>query len=92
MSNKEKNKMLNEAHMQTQALKKLGKWLRNFIAFSTISFVIAYWGFQGKNLRFTLGIIASIFTILSLISAMIINLGIRNGKRNVGKILKLIQR
>lgn len=92
MSNKEKNKMLNEAHMQTKALKKLEKWLRNSIAFSTVSFVIAYWGVQGENIRFTLGIISSIFTLLSVISAIIINLGIRNGKRNVEKIFKLVER
>lgn len=91
MTDKKKKQMLTEADMQTKTIKKLEKWLRNTIASSTIGFVISYWGMQGSGIRFFFGVIGIITTIISVIAALIINMGIRNGKKNVEKILNLAE-
>lgn len=87
MNKSQKNKLIIEADLQTKEINKLKIWLRNVISTSTIGFVITIFGMQKSNLWFVIGIIV---TILSAIIAITINMGIKNGKLNVEKILKLI--
>lgn len=87
MNKSQKNKLIIEADLQTKEINKLKIWLRNVIAISTIGFVITIFGMQKSNFWFVIGIIV---TILSTIIAITINMGIKNGKLNVEKILKLI--
>ena len=89
MSYQKKMQMLDEANKQTKALSKLGKWLKNIKMISTIFFIISYWGLTGSDLRFVFGVMGLISTIVCIIFAIVVNLGIKNGKRNVEKILGL---
>ena len=79
MLNEKKKLLIDEADKQVKVLKNLKKWLRNFMGFSTIGLVIACWGIQGTTLQFAFGIIG-----------IIINMGIKNGEKNVKKILKIV--
>lgn len=87
-----KKQLLAEAKMQTKALENLKKWFRNFIGFSTIGLVITYYGIQGSGVRFAFGIFGIITIIVCILAAIIINMGIKNGKLNVEKILELAER
>ncbi|MDO5516884.1 MAG: hypothetical protein Q4F66_04970 [Clostridium sp.] len=87
MSNTNKRVLLDEAEKQTKEVENLKKWLRNSIGFSTITMVIAYFGITGFGFRFICGVLGVVLTIFFICSAFIINLGIRNGRRNVEKIL-----
>lgn len=87
MSNTNKRILLDEAEKQAKEIENLKKWLRNSIAFSTITMVVAYFGITGFGFRFIFGVLGIILTLVFIVSALIINLGIRNGRRNVEKIL-----
>lgn len=87
MNKAQKSKLILEADLQTKEINKLKIWLKNSITVSTIGFVIALFGMQKSNWWFVIG---SIATVLSVIVAIIINMGIKNGKLNVEKILRLI--
>ena len=90
MLNEEKKLLIDEADKQVKVLKNLKKWLRNFMGFSTIGLVIACWGIQGTTLQFAFGVIGIIIMIVCTISSIIINMGIKNGEKNVKKILKIV--
>lgn len=87
MNNAKKKLLLDEAEKQTKAINNLKKWLRHSIGLSTITMVIAYFGIKGNGIIFTLGVIGIILTVICLAAAFLINLGIRNGKNNIEKIL-----
>lgn len=87
-----KKQLLEEAEKQTKILKGLKVWLRNSISLSTIAMVIAYFGIRRSGVSFTFGLIGVIMAVLCIISAFLINLGIRNGKQNVEKILCRVDR
>lgn len=91
---KEKNKMsrqalLREAKLQNNALKLIQKWLYIAIAISTMGVAITYYGFRGEQkVAFVFGII---IIVIGALAAIIINFGMRNGRRNVEKILRAIE-
>lgn len=91
---KEKNKMskeslLKEADLQNKALKIIQKWLYIAIAISTMGAAITYYGFRGEQkVMLVFGII---IIVIGTLAAMIINFGMRNGRRNVERILRAIE-
>lgn len=91
MSNKKKKMLIDEADKQSKELKKLKKWLRNFMAFSTIGLVIAFWGIKGNALQFVSGVIGIVVMVLCIIASIFINMGIKNGEKNVKKILTIVE-
>ena len=83
MSNMNKKVLLDEAEKQTKEIQNLKKWLRSSIGLSTITMIIAYFGITGLGLRFICGILGILFTIIFVGSAFLVNLGIKNGKKNI---------
>ena len=65
-----------EASLQAKEIKKLEKWLRMFLSVSSIFLVTAYWGIQGKGLRFAAGVTGIILTAACLLLAAVIDLGV----------------
>lgn len=86
----EKRRLTQEAKMQISALKKINIWKMIAIAFSTIGVAVTYAGIAGQNQNIFLGISGILLMILSAGCAIILNLGLKNGRRNVEKILNVL--
>ena len=80
-----------EASLQAKEIKKLEKWLRMFLSVSSIFLVTAYWGIQGKGLRFAAGVTGIILTAACFLLAAVINLGIKKGRENIRRMLNLAE-
>ena len=80
-----------EASLQAKEIKKLEKWLRMFLSVSSIFLVTAYWGIQGKGIRFAAGVTGIILTAACFLLAAIINLGIKKGRENIRRMLNLAE-
>ena len=80
-----------EATLQAKEIKKLEKWLRMFLSVSSIFLVTAYWGIQGEGLRFAAGVTGIILTAACFLLAAVINLGIKKGRENIQRMLKLAE-
>ena len=80
-----------EASLQAKEIKKLEKWLRMFLSVSSIFLVTAYWGIQGKGLRFAAGVTGIILTAVCFLLAAVINLGIKKGRENIRRMLNLAE-
>ncbi len=83
----ERRNLSKEAEMQLKALQKIKKWKNYAIAASTIGVAVTYAGLAGTSRSLFLGILGVIIILAGSGCAMILNLGIKNGKRNVEKML-----
>ena len=86
----EKSRLTKEASMQMAALKRINLWKNIAIALSTIGIALAYAGAAGHSQNIFLSILGIIIIIVGIICALILNLGLKNGRRNVGKILDIL--
>lgn len=87
-----KTTLLREAQQQKDALERLSHWMRNAMLLSSCSAVLAWWGLTGFGLRFACGVTGTALAIVGAVCAAIIGLGIRNGRRNVRRILCAAER
>ena len=82
-----KQQALEEAQMQKKALATMGVW-RNVLFLLTACFAfLAVFALQTGGSWFVPGIVAAALAGISLLLMLIVNLSIRNGNRNVQKIL-----
>ncbi len=86
----EKDSLLAEAKMQIKALKKINEWKRLAIIVSTIGIAIAYAGIAGTPSHLFLGILGIFLTLVGAGAAVVTNLGLKNGRRNVEKMIHVI--
>ena len=83
--------MAEEARKQTEALRTIGMWRTGALALSAAGVAAAYAGLGGAVKSLPLGSFGLLMAVVGFGAALVLNLGIRNGKRNVKKILKLLQ-
>lgn len=88
----EKEKLSIEAQMQIEALRKINIWKNIAVILSSLGVAAAYAGFAGTSRNLFLGIPGVIIILLGLLSALILNLGLRNGRRNVNKMLDVLSK
>lgn len=86
----EKDSLLTEAKMQIKALRKINEWKRLAIIVSTIGVAVAYAGIAGTPSHLFLGILGIFLTLAGAGAAVVTNLGLKSGKRNVEKIIHVI--
>ena len=86
-----KQQALDEARKQKEALAKIGIWRRNLFILTSVFLVFAVFGLRSSGVFFVLGICAAVLTGVSLLLTFIVNLSIRNGRRNVERILESIR-
>ncbi|MBC5742237.1 hypothetical protein FMM74_001230 [Lachnospiraceae bacterium MD308] len=91
MNTTEKIRLSNETQMQLKALKKIEVWKNIAIALSTLGVALTYAGMAGNSRNLFLGIPGVIIILAGLISALILNLGLKNGRRNVKKMLRILE-
>ena len=82
---------IDEARRQTEALTTIGIWRRVLFLVTSVFVVLAVFGIQGSGVVFGLGIAAAIAAAISGLAMFIVNLSIRNGHRNVERILESLQ-
>ena len=82
-----KSQAIEEARMQKKALATMGTWRLTLLVITTCFAVLAFFGIQTGAGWFVPGVIAAVLAGISLLLAFIVNLSIRNGHRNVEKIL-----
>ncbi len=83
-----KKQLLREAEQQKDALNRLKRWMQYAMIVSSCAVVLAWWGLTGAGVRFACGIAGVVFTLIGILCAALIGLGIRNGRRNVENILR----
>lgn len=86
----EKDSLLTEAKMQLKALRKINEWKRLAIIVTTIGVAVAYAGIAGTPSHLFLGILGIFLTLAGAGAAVVTNLGLKSGKRNVEKIIHVI--
>ena len=79
-----KEQLLDEARKQKQALAVMGRWRSCLFVLTTLSLVLGVWGLQNA---FALGIAALTLAAVCFALMLLVNLSIRNGRRNVERIL-----
>lgn len=87
----EKRILSGEARMQLQAIKRIGIWRKICMILSTFGLAAAYAGFAGTQNHLFLGIFGILVMFLAICAASILNIGIKNGKRNVEKMLDVLE-
>lgn len=86
----EKNRLSREAKLQIKALKQIGRWRTIALAVSAAGVAFAYAGFAGDSGMLFCGIMGILFIVAGIVSAAIFNLGLKNGRHNVEKMLHLL--
>ena len=89
MNTAERNRLSKEAEMQLAALKRISHWKTIALAISTIGVAGAYAGLTRHTF---LGVLGILFIIAGLAGAVVFNLGLKNGRRNVEKILNILDK
>lgn len=82
-----KQELLDEAQKQKQALAVIGVWRNCLFVLTTLLLVLAFWGLRNNGAPFALGIAALILAVVCFVLLLLVNLSIRNGHRNVERIL-----
>ena len=88
----DKRKLSKEADMQIKALKKINRSKIIALAVSTLGVAAAYAGFGGIIQSLFLGVLGVIITVAAAAAALIFNLGLKNGRRNVEKMLNILEK
>jgi len=88
----EKKKLLNEAQMQMSALKRISIWRTIAIAISTLGVAMTYAAMTATSKNILFSILGIIIILTSLVIAIILNLGLKNGRKNVEKILNILDK
>lgn len=81
---------LDEARKQKEALAELGGWRRFLFLLAASLSALAVLGFQMKGWML-LGVVSAIAGAVCFLLACVVDLSIRNGRRNVEKILDSLQ-
>lgn len=81
---------LDEARKQKEALAKIGGWRRTLFLITASLAALAVFGFQMSG-WLVLGVVAAVAAAVSFLLTCVADLSIRNGRRNVEKILESLQ-
>lgn len=80
-----------EADMQKRALHRISVWKNIAVAVSTLGIAMLYAGATGADQKLFLCIPGVMIMAAGLICGLILNLGLKNGRRNVEKILAVLE-
>lgn len=92
MNAREKENIAIEAQKQIEALRKIDIWKNIAVLVSTLGVAAAYAGLAGTSRNLFLGIPGVIIILFGAGRALLLNLGLRNGRRNVAKMLDVLDK
>lgn len=87
----EKEHLLTETNMQIKALKKINEWKRIAMIVIAIGVAVAYAGIAGSPSRLFLSIPGILLTFAGVAFAAVANLGLKNGRKNVEKMINVME-
>ena len=79
--------LLEEARRQSEALKSISKWRSTAFLIAAVGVALIYGGIVREAFRTPLIAVGAVITALGLAAAVLCDMGIRNGRKNVEKIL-----
>lgn len=91
MTGEKKKLLTKEADAQIKAIRMIGHWKNMALGLSAIGAAVSYLGFVNQTQPLLMKITGIILLILGFLGAAVLNLGIKNGKNNVNKILQVIE-
>lgn len=92
MSKEKKEKLIQEAGMQSMALKRIALWRTVSITLSALG-IAAAWFALGNEPRHTVtGITSIILALFFMFASAVCHIGIQNGTKNVQKILEAAEK
>lgn len=91
MNAMEKRRLSEEVKLQTAALKRIQRWKTMALFISAVGVAAAYTGLSSDTHNLLLGISGIAAILAGSLCAIVLNLGIRNGRRNVEKILDVLE-
>ena len=83
-----REQLLDEARQQKKALALMGRWRNALFVLTTCLLVLAVFGFRKGAVP---GVVAVVLAAVCFLLLLLVNLSIRNGHRNVERILDSIQ-
>ena len=83
--------LIEEAKRQSTALKMIGRWRTIGFIISAVGALLLYRGVSAGGGNMVLTVVGLVIAAGGLTAAVLCDLGIRNGRRNVEKILKAAQ-
>ncbi len=87
----EKENLIIEANMQMTALHKINGWRKLAMTASGIGMAVAYAGLSGTPSHLFPGILGIVIMIAGFGAAAVCNLGLKNGRRNVEKMIHVVE-
>ncbi|MBU2701372.1 hypothetical protein Ga0466249_002486 [Sporomusaceae bacterium BoRhaA] len=92
MEAEKQDALLREATLQLKMVKNLECWFRLLIAMSGIGIVLVWWSFQTSPGKIVSGISGGVVATAAFVAALLVRRGIVNGRKNVAKILGLVEK
>ena len=92
MNAAEKKRLSKEAELQLAALKIINRWKTIALVLSAMGVALTYAGLAGTAPNLPLSILGIASILIGAAGAIVLNLGLRNGRRNVEKMLDAIGR
>lgn len=86
-----REQLLDEAQKQKQALSTMGVWRVWLFVVTCSLFGLSVFALRGGGWLFVLGVVLAVLAVLAFLLVLLVNLSIRNGHRNVEKILDSLQ-
>ena len=90
MNVEERNRLSQEARLQTKALNRISRWKMIALSVSTVGVACFYTGCTGQHWKLFFSICGLLLLFAGAGSAAVLNLGLENGRRNVEKIISLL--
>lgn len=87
MNTVEKENLVTEARMQLTALRRINVWKKLAFVVSAIGVALAYCGLSGTPSHLFLSILGIFLSIMGFAAAAVLGLGLKNGRRNVEKMI-----
>ena len=83
--------LMQEAKRQSDALKMIGRWRTIGFVAAAVGAVLLYNGLTGASRNIPLIVLGTVIVAIGMTAAILCDMGIRNGRRNVEKILDAAQ-
>ena len=82
--------LLQEAKLQTDAIHRLGNWLRAGLSLTVLGFLLVIWGI-GMNKSIAWGVFGIAVTVAAGLASFLIKRGRDHGRKNVEHILEAVR-
>ena len=85
------SQLMQEAKRQSEALKMISRWRTIGFVAAAVGAVLLYNGLTGASRNISLIVLGTVIVAIGMTAAILCDMGIRNGRRNVEKILDAAQ-